>query len=343
MAIADFDGDGRNDIFIADHGYDDAPFGNQNTLLLNKASGFVDGTSLLPQVADFSHGLVVADFDGNARPDLLVMNNRVDSRTKCEMYPGFTECSYNPPKLSESYVLFNHGASGLARGVLAIPDDVINFTSTTADQDLRLYVGHSADFNGDGIADLVVSNHRKMYIVESTGSGKYAAAQVFTPPAAAQAACSGYVPYTAINSLDLDGDGVAEIIASFGCNLTAVQFQVFKRASGGTWSDATSSFVGDQAVNTALADGWCYKFEVFDINNDGTQDLICQSVRGLGTPTNNVFWFGGSMLQGTGITLQGGAWSNFHTVVQNKAGTYLLGFKAQMGQSDLSLLRWKIR
>ncbi len=343
LAIADFDGDGRNDLFIADHGYDDAPFGAQNILVLNKASGFVDGTSLLPQVADFSHGLVMADFDGNGRPDLLVLNNRVDSRTKCELYPGFTECSYNPPKLSESYVLFNHGAAGLAKGSLAIPDDVINFTTTTADMDQRLYVGHSADFNRDGVADLVVSNHRRLYILESTGTGKYATAQVFTPPAAAQAACNDYIPYTAITSTDLDGDGSAEIIASFGCRLTGAEFQVFKRASSGTWSDATATFVGDQSANTALSDGWCYKFELADVNYDGQRDVICQSVRGLGTPSNNVFWWGGQTLQWSGITLQDGAWTNFQTVVRQRDGTYLLGFKSQRGQPELSLYRWKIR
>jgi hypothetical protein len=43
-AIQDLDGDDRKDIFIGDHGYDDAPYGNQNTLLLNKPDGYVDGT-----------------------------------------------------------------------------------------------------------------------------------------------------------------------------------------------------------------------------------------------------------------------------------------------------------
>ena len=107
VAIADFDGDGRNDIFIADHGYDDAPYGNQNTLLLNKITGYEDGTYLLPQLRDFSHGLVMADFDGNGKPDLLVLNNTVSDKTKCEQYPAFKECSYTPPKYSESYILFH--------------------------------------------------------------------------------------------------------------------------------------------------------------------------------------------------------------------------------------------
>lgn len=342
VAIADFDGDGRNDVFIADHGYDDAPYGHQNSLLLNKASGFVDGTSLLPQYADFSHGLVAADFDGNGKQDLLVMNNRVNAQTKCQQYPGFTDCSYNPPKFSESYMLFNQGARGLTQGVLDVPDDVINFTATTPDMNLRLYVGHSADFNKDGRADLVVSNHRNLFVLESMSAGKFAPAQVFSPPAKAQAACSDYIPYTAINSLDMDGDGVPEIIASFGCRLQGVEFQVFKRAANGLWSDATAGLVGNQAANLSLADGWCYKIEVGDVNNDGKQDVICQSVRGLGAPTNNVFWYGGSRLEYSGITLRDGAWSNFQTLVRNKSGTFILGIKNNAGP-DLQIKRWKIR
>lgn len=343
LAIADFDGDGRNDLFIADHGYDDAPYGTQNTLLLNKPGGYVDGTDKLPQYADFSHGLVMADFDGNGRPDLLVMNNRVDQRTKCQLYPGFKECSDNPPKRSESYVLFNQGTQGLVQGLLPIPNEVINFTATNFDQNLRLYVGHSADFNQDGRADLVVSNHRNLFVLESTGTGLFAPAQVFSPPASAQAACKGYMPYTAITSVDMDADGIPEILASFGCELQAVEFQVFKRSASGIWSDATARFVGDQRANTVLADGWCYKLEVEDLNNDGIPDIICQSTRGLGTPTNNVFWWGGKTLQSSGITLQNGDWTNFQTVVKNRDGLYVLGLRNRKGEAELRVQRWKIR
>jgi len=343
VAIADFDGDGRNDIFIADHGYDDGPYGNQNTLLLNKPQGFVDGTDMLPPYTDFSHGLVMGDFDGNGRPDLLVMNNRVDSLSKCQKYPAFLECSSNAPKRSESYVLFNHGTQGLKPGVLDIPNEVINFSATSSDMDLRLYVGHSSDLNGDGLADLVVSNHRQLFILEGAGGGKFAPAQAFVPPLPARQACKDYIPYTAMNAIDLDNDGMPEIIASYGCGLQAVEFQAFKRSASGLWFDATAALVGDQSVNTALFDGWCYKLEVQDLNNDGYPDVICQSVRGLATPVQNVFWFGGKKLEFSGATLQNGAWVNFSTVVRNKDGLYILGIKYFRDQPDLTIRRWKLR
>ena len=61
------------------------------------------------------------------KPDLLVLNNGVQTKTKCEKYKGFEGCKTKLEKQSESYVLFNHGVSGLKEGCLKIPNDVINF------------------------------------------------------------------------------------------------------------------------------------------------------------------------------------------------------------------------
>lgn len=340
VAIADFDGDGRNDVFIGDHGYDDLPYGNQNTLLLNKSHGFVDGTSLLPQLADFSHGLIMADFDLNGRPDLLVMNNNVDAQTKCERYPGFTECSYNPPKYSESYVLFNDGTSGLRRGTLPISDTSLNFTPTPWNMDTRLYVGHSADLNRDGRADLVFSDHRSIFFVESNETTGFAPAQVFSVPSSFQ--CDGYTPYSAITSIDLDGDNQDEVIASLTCDLYGAHFRAFKRETSGIWVDRSADLIGDQTANATSSSGqWCYKFQVFDLNGDGRKDLICPSVEGFRNGENNVLWFGGSKLQFSNVTLQNSEWTGFETVVRAATGTYLIGLKELSG--DLIVRRWKIR
>jgi hypothetical protein len=341
--IADFDGDGRNDLFIGDHGYDDAPYGNQNTLLLNKVNGFLDGTNLLPQYTDFSHGLVVADFDNNGKPDLLILNNTVSDNTKCTQYPVFTECPYNPPKHSESYVLFNNGISGLVPGKLNIPDEVINFTKSNFDKDLRLYVGHSADFNSDGWPDLVISNHKSIFILESKGkTGEFSPAQEIAPPSALSK-CQ-YTPASAITSLDLDEDGINEIIASSTCDLYTAYFRVFKRNSSGIWEDKSSIFLGDQTANTSIGDGWCYKFELADINWDGKKDLICQSVIGQGTGPNNVFWLNiNGKLQDAKVTLPDSWYSGFQTMVEHPAGSGILGFNSTQ-KSDkkyyLKIRRW---
>jgi hypothetical protein len=74
LVIADFNGDGVNDIFIADTGVDYEPYpGYQNTLILSAPNGkFINATSNLPQLLDFTHGVTSADIDSDGDIDLFV-------------------------------------------------------------------------------------------------------------------------------------------------------------------------------------------------------------------------------------------------------------------------------
>ncbi len=67
VLMADFNGDGRNDFFIADHGYDEDPFpGWPNQLLLATETGYDDASDRLPDDSTgFTHNAAVGDVDGD--------------------------------------------------------------------------------------------------------------------------------------------------------------------------------------------------------------------------------------------------------------------------------------
>jgi hypothetical protein len=83
---ADFNGDGRLDLFLESHGPewdcgDDVPYscwpGGQNSLLLSDEDGQLNNvtTTNLPAFSDFSHGSAVLDFDSDGDLDIFVANS----------------------------------------------------------------------------------------------------------------------------------------------------------------------------------------------------------------------------------------------------------------------------
>ena len=122
--IEDFNGDGVNDIFIADHGVDFDPYpGYQNTLILSAPNGkFINATSNLPQILDFTHGVTSADIDSDG--DMVV-----DFADKCA----------NTPK-------------GIAVDIYGCPlDDDTDGVPNTNDDELATADGNPVDIRGVGL------------------------------------------------------------------------------------------------------------------------------------------------------------------------------------------------
>ena len=80
LYVADFDGNGTEDLIIADTGFDSDPFpGAQNTLFLQNTDGtLVDASNQLPQVSDFTHDIAIGDIDGDGDIDIYAANLQVE-------------------------------------------------------------------------------------------------------------------------------------------------------------------------------------------------------------------------------------------------------------------------
>jgi FG-GAP-like repeat len=73
--VADFNGDGRPDVFVACHGFDAAPFpGERNKIILSQANGTYVTQDASSDIG-FFHSASAADLNGDGLPDVVVTNN----------------------------------------------------------------------------------------------------------------------------------------------------------------------------------------------------------------------------------------------------------------------------
>jgi hypothetical protein len=74
--VADFDGDGKDDIYVADHGWDNPPFpGFPNTLIKNNGNGtLTDASTSLSRKKSYTHGASVGDVNADGKIDLFENN-----------------------------------------------------------------------------------------------------------------------------------------------------------------------------------------------------------------------------------------------------------------------------
>jgi flagellin len=119
----------------------------------------------------------------------------------------------------------------------------------------------TADFNGDGIADLAFSAATNTAVVLGNGDGTFAAVRTYSS--------GGVTNVNDIQSGDFNGDGIADLVLSSNSNLISI----LQGNGNGTFKSAVSVSLG---VFTF------YSIEVADLNNDGRDDLVTAHSTGLG-------------------------------------------------------------
>ncbi len=193
--VADFNGDGRSDLVFVGHGYDFPPYpGEQSRLLIQTPDGrLVSDPARLPRVDRFTHNVSVADIDRDGDLDIFMCNVNQDLfGPRLYLNDGrgfFTENSSRlPPEIvdgslgwvngslfvdvnrdgapdlvlgpmqgprrgqgSPNHLLMNDGSGRFVRDPrFALPAKLVDPSATVVNIE-------TADFNGDGWPDLVLS------------------------------------------------------------------------------------------------------------------------------------------------------------------------------------------
>ena len=264
VLMADFNGDGNNDFFIADHGYDEPPFpGWSNQLLLWTADGYEDVSDRLPpDTTGYTHNAAVGDVDGDGDVDILVAN------TSGQFSEG-------------PYFLLNDGAAQFTVDTERLPERV---------QTDQVYFSNAvelADLDGDGRVDLLMGANdfetSASFIYWGDADGEFHDERVTELPAPEFLHAFGIFNVISTALQDLDGDGRPDVVLGGYDDELHRGMQLLINAGDRQFLDETRRRVGHSAWS--LTESWHVAHVFLDFNADGTLDIVPQ---GYDTDGSNV-------------------------------------------------------
>ena len=270
--INDLNGDGINDIFIADHGADHEPFpGAQNLLILSAPNGkFINATSNLPQISDFSHGVASGDVDSDGDIDLFVTQNGTN---------------YNIPH----YFLINDGKGKFSKvrdGHLL--DSSLSFLSRVSKYIRRnFYYDAALEFvDDDDKIDLILlsgklNGDENNRIVFGSNSGFNIGNSIELQPGRFKSKSIG------VNCLltDIDNDGDNDILilhaTDTGHRWIGTDLQVLIQEENRKFVDKSDFYFPGITFDYGT---WGMYLNLIDINNDNKKDIVITGWGGIDDP-----------------------------------------------------------
>ena len=281
ILMADFNDDGLNDFFIADHGYDAPPFpGWSNQLLLATDEGYSDVSDRLPDDdTGFTHNAAVGDVDSDGDIDILVANN------------GGEFLGGGP------YLLVNDGDANFTSNQSMLPRRVVE------DRDFWPWAVDLYDLDGDGHPDLLVGGRDESGQSYIHWGPDFGEVTELPAPDYFFDLIRTVVISTAIH--DLDGDGRPDILLGGYNDDLHRGMQVLINRGNRDFSDQTQRRIGSSAWSRY--EGWHTEHRFFDFNGDGTTDIVPQRYDP-GETGNVLAWLN----DGTGhfVTLKTSVYSN---------------------------------
>ena len=265
VLMADFNGDGRNDVFIADHGYDVDPFpGWSNQLLLATETGYADVSDRLPDdTTGFTHNAAVGDVDGDGDIDILVANNGGE-------YLG-----------GAPYLLLNDGEANFTVDQSMLPKRVVE------EVDYWPWATDMPDLDSDGHVDLLMGGKDdtgQSYIHWGPDFDELTVLQV---PDYFVGFGDAVVISTAVH--DIDGDSRPDVLlGGYGGSGGTLNrgLQVLINTGDRSFEDQTRRRLGVSAWSPDEL--WQLEHRFLDFNGDGTLDIVPQMTDE--NPSNVLAW-----------------------------------------------------
>jgi len=250
--VADFNGDGVDDLFVPDGGPDAPPFpGGQNILLLSAPGGkLVDATSQLPQQPTVTHNAAAADVDRDGDVDLFLANT----------------WTWNEPKIGPQ-ILLNDGLGNFAIGQGRLPPYITDLQQTFWS------CGKFADVNSDGSPDLLLGDtgdyENEATVLLNNGAGFFSS----LPDAMPAKPWSKTDHLYDFQPAYIDGDAHVDLFLAYTrYDYWGRYIQVCINRGDGTFRDETALRL-PQVDNY---DPWVFDLLLRDMDLDGDQDLIAR-------------------------------------------------------------------
>lgn len=254
--VADFNRDGRPDLFIADTGADtvEAP-GAQSRLFIQSADGRLvdESTTRLPQRRSYTHDAAVADVDRDGDIDIYMVNYASAVHT---------------PRL-----YLNDGSGVFSDASDRLPANVANGSTENGG-------GAFVDVNVDGWPDLVLGGNyyapngpnstRSNLLLMNDRTGRFAPDPAFTLPPKLFG-IEGVTPR--IFTADFDGNGAPEVLMSTDRGAVDPGLQLLLNDGTGKLRDASAQL----NLTFPQTDNWVNDVQIVDLNRDGRPDLVLRT------------------------------------------------------------------
>ncbi len=276
IVVADFNNDGRPDVYYPDSGEEVAPDppGYHDTLILSTSAGkLVDATTNIPRQADFTHSAAAADIDLDGDIDLFVGNIGGNA--------GYTGncCSI------QIWVNDGQGRFTIAPGRLPPEIEDGNQNTFTASA--------FADVDGDGSVDLIlggahgcvlptysITNATQLLVNDGTGHFQVRPGSIPPKPFGVSSETLD------IKAVDLNRDRALDLLVAstnapqetvdcYAAQYRARHIQVLINGGDGTFRDETAQRlpVGVQDLAPTSFD-YINHLQLADLNGDGAAEIV---------------------------------------------------------------------